>query len=210
MEWYSYNKGSKSLVSDRYFAGCRHSRYYINSSGQLRRRVYFQPRQLGWEDELAWRLGLLEQVLDRGQGIVMFNQVWPLDHQIRDRIEGKSSRNIYMYREDKYAQLSSFVIAKSTGQWVKYREDQDQGVVDDIDSKYLDQQIHAYREWDSIDKTGGEIVKYEDINFVQGVELPLRQNRDHASRLSSNMLKEIELRVAKYRNWESCVNSMVS
>jgi len=198
MQWYTcIHRGRQYVVTD-HIPGCRHSRYYLDSQGYIRKRVYFTPRVNTVQQEYQWRVSLLES-MNPQQVLVMFNQVWPLDHSIRQRLDSISDRIIYLYREDKRAQLGSFVIAKSTGEWVRYHEVvSDIGVVPDIDLSYLREQIIAYRVWEGIDRGSHEVICYEHILFVSRPGLPVRQNLDYRSRLSDCMWEEIDRLVSQH------------
>jgi len=196
-----YYKSSSGIENHHsYFDGCFYKDYYIQDE-ILSIRDVFEKRSRSPRDEEAYLIDMLDNYNDK-RIIIMHNHVDPIDESIRKHLSDTAYRNIYLYRKDKRAQLSSYAIALSTKQFVAFKPSQiSTGIVPDIDAISLVRLIDRIKIWDSLEKE--ESIAYEDITFIEIPGLPIRQNHNHRNRLSDKMNNIIDELVSEY---EYCKN----
>lgn len=182
-----------------YEDGCFYSEHYIQDGVILDKEIY-DRRTRSLDEEEQYRISLFDQYTSP-RTIIVHNHVDPISEHVRQKLTEIADKNFYLYRKDKRAQLGSYVIASSTRQFVQFNDEQQTGIVNDVQPNLLENLIHRIRVWDSLTKnldSKSEIIAYEDINFVHTKGFPKKQNLDYRQRLSENMLNLIDSLVAEY------------
>jgi len=181
-----------------YEPGFFYTDYFINS-GEIQSRKIFAQRTRSVEEEEQYLISLFNSI-DVNRVSIMHNHVAPMNMDIRDRLLNyPNSKNIFIHRRDKRAQLASYAIAMATRQFAIFNKSLlSDSVVPDIDPTSLYNLIDRIKVWDSLEKQN--IIAYEDINFTDINGAPLKQTRDYKLRLSENMLSIIDTIVSEYEN----------
>jgi len=132
-------------------------------------------------------------VLDMSEhnNIVFHNHVSPLDERIREHLTRIAHTNVYLYRRDRRAQCASYAVAYSTKVFTQYLETLQPELIDTVHIPSLRNLITRIKFWDSCTKYGPTLA-YEDIDFVHGENLPVKQLRDYTAVLSARALSTID------------------
>lgn len=169
--------------------------YFLEDGAYTSRKV-FGKRERTVEEEEQYRLGLIEK-LDLSKTHIIRNHVSPLSESIRKRLLEIGQKNFYTYRKDKRAQLASYAIAFASKEFMLLDENKrTDDLVDDIDTAPLEQLIERIKVWDKLEKE--EVIAYEEMPFQDILGFPVKQNKNHYSRLSNRMIMLIDKLVSKY------------
>lgn len=120
------------------------------------------------EYEEAYRIGLLEKINLEKYPYFLHQHVQPMNKDTYFYLKNKATRNIFIYRENIVNQLASYVVAMHTQIFHKTINQTVNPVTDaSIDISILDSLYDRIIYWHNLDKSGCEIIKYEDIDFAK-------------------------------------------
>jgi len=199
MDMYHKEENGKIFNLHEYENGFYYKSYFIKNKILTFEKVY-EKRIRNIIDEENYLINLLDS-LDLEQTYIFHNHVAPINPNILEKLTEMAVKNIYIYRKDKRQQLASYAIAYSTKQFALFNPQANSvGLVNDINKSVLENLVNRIKIWDSLTKNG-EIVSYEDSLEIS-VPVPVyKQNVDHKTRLSENMLNIIEILAKEYENY---------
>lgn len=178
-----------------YFDGCFYKDFYIEN-GILKTEKVYNVRGRTVDEEEKYLQSLLHKIDASKNNLVMHNHVMPIKEEIRKLLVGMG-RNIYIHRKNKREQLGSYAIAIATKKFVSFTgTDLSEKIVDDIDPNHLHNLMTRIKFWDSLEKDN--VVAYENIEFYNEQNLPIKQNINYRNRLSSSMLSIIDELAEQY------------
>jgi hypothetical protein len=181
-----------------YKSGYSHPHYYYDHLFQgIKKTNIYKERTRNIEEEESYRIELFEKHNHIKNPLILHSHFAPMSKKAYDYLYNKADRNIFLYREDFVAQMSSYALAYGTNIWkpvqnyVVYQNvDADEGVL-----KHLFERIAL---WHQIDKSGGEIVKYEDFDFnYSGDSMPTKQNKVSSFQQLSKKTQDVILTFEK-------------
>lgn len=118
------------------------------------------------EEEEAHRIKLLDQHNFKKYSIVIHQHVQPMTQAAYDYLKNKADRNIFLYRENLKDQLASYALSMHSKIFHRKQNDNVPIFSDvKVDKQLLKNLTDRVIYWHSLDKSGCEIVKYEDIKF---------------------------------------------
>jgi hypothetical protein len=204
--YYMISSDGKMFGLTDYEDNAYYLEYFIDN-GSINFKKVFEPRTRTVDIEEQHRFDLLKKYSSKNKTI-LHNHIDPINPEIRQYLMDMSTKNYYLYRKDKRAQLGSYVIAYSTKQFGQMIKGEFTDRVDDIDPKVLENLVDRIKTLDTILENlkdfNAEIIAYEDIEFFETDGFPRKQNKDYRVRLSQKMLDLIERLVTEY---ESTKNS---
>lgn len=202
---YKLQKSESILNLTDYQEGAFFEEYSINKNKELVKEKIYSQRKRSSPDEEEYRLKLVKDLLDLKIPLVIHNHVAPMNPAIYQFLQQEASCNIYMGRRNILEQVSSYCVAYASKVFAQFSDENvsekmsniqvDVGVVKNLLSRI------AY--WDQLDKSRGEVVYYEDIDFGEHQEfktrLPRKQNLSSAmNKLSPASQRVIEELVREY------------
>jgi len=203
MNIYHHVDPETSIITNhhRYSPGVYYRDYYLED-GFLKIKKIFSPRVRSIEEQELYAVGLLPAVSNK-QILIMHNHVDPINPAVRSMLMS-IGKNIYIYRKNLRQQLASYAIAYSTKQFANFNNRQPStSLVEDIDSNVLHNLIRRIQIWDTLEKDNNQVIAYEDIDFIEIPNFPLKQNKDHNSRLSDKMKAVIDQLATDYERERS-------
>lgn len=172
--------------------------YHIENGVLASNRVY-GPRIRTVPEEEKHRIKLISDIDFESHDIVMHNHVSPINDDVYNHLLSLSSKNVFLYRKDKRAQLASYAIAFSTKQFILFNSEyKHKELVADIDRIHLDNLIKRIEIYDQLIKA--EEIAYEDIDFAKGSKYPIKQVDNYKVLLSERMLNIIDQIVVEYEH----------
>jgi hypothetical protein len=198
MNLYHYTENDKILNLHHYVDGAYYKKYSVKN-GMLIIKNEYASRHRTIEQEEQYLIELLYSLKDP-RTLIMHNHVDPINPEILNRLTELASENIYIHRLDKRQQLASYVIAYSTKQFSAWNKSAiSDEVVSDINPIVIENLMNRIKSWDKLQKNG-KIVTYEET-LEDSTPVPiLKQNTNHYSRISTNMIDLIERLVIEYEN----------
>jgi hypothetical protein len=196
MDIYHFIHNGKVINSHTYTKGSFYKDYFIDNGTIAFKKVFGEQIRSRNEEE-AYRIDLFNQITS-DIPLILHNHVAPINDQIRQHLINIAEKNIYIYRKDKRAQLASYAIALSSKQFAQFSDEEETGIVDDINPVPLENLISRIKIWDQLPKQ--QVIAYEDIEFFNKYNWPKKQNKDYRVRLSDNMISLINSLVSKYEN----------
>jgi hypothetical protein len=170
--------------------------YYVEN-GTLLNKIARGKNKRTLEEEEIYRTELLKLIDFQKQNIVMHNHVWPIRAEAYSYLLENTETNIFIYRKDKFAQLASYAIAFSSKIFMLFsQKDQITTSVSDIEIQHLENLITRIKKYDSLVKSIE--IAYEDIDFKEIPNFPVKQTLNHRNLLSKNMIEKIEILVKNY------------
>jgi len=150
---------------------------YDHLRQSIKKNIVNGERTKTVEQEEEYRISLFEKHNHIKNPLVLHSHFAPMSKRGYDYLFNKADKNIFLYRENFVEQMSSYALAHGTNIWkpraklpIFENVDANEGVL-----KHLYERILL---WHTIDKSGCEIVKYEDFDFnYQGNNMPIKQNK---------------------------------
>lgn len=196
MSIYFTDHNGIQLNHNDYIDGSFYNDYHIENGVLLSNRIY-GPRTRSVVEEEKYRIELITNIDFEYHNIVMHNHVAPINTEVYDYLLSRSTKNVFLYRKDKRAQLASYAIAFSTKQFILFNpEYKHKGLIADIDRVHLDNLIKRIEIYDQLTKA--EEIAYEDIDFSKGAQYPIKQVDNYKLLLSERMLNIVNQIVVEY------------
>lgn len=188
MNMYYYPKDNNITNHHEYFNGCFYKDFYVED-GLLKIKKIYRPRTRTVDEEEKYLQSLLNEIDFSKNNLIMHNHVMPIKEEIR-KLLTNMGENIYIYRKSKRDQLCSYAIAIATKSFVSFTKTHlPETIVNDIEPVHLYNLMTRIKFWDSLEKNN--VIAYEDIEFYNGKNLPIKQNTDYRNKLSNKMLNII-------------------
>lgn len=164
-----------------YSPGCYYNEYKLDYRKCLTTIQVYSERVRNVHEEEAYRLQLLSQYNQAASNLILHNHTSPLSDGIYKSLFDMADENIFIGRDDFVQQLSSYAVAYATKTFANFREKSENlGVNLYCDPAVLNDLTNRILYWHTLDKTGCQIIKYENIDFsaigTNGVNLPKKQN----------------------------------
>lgn len=168
----SYIKPNESDLVYKYDNNCYYINYQLDGlSKKITYKSVYGKRKLDSANEEAYRVQLLENTnLDKFP-IFISQHVMPMSKDTYYYLKHKADKNIFIYRENFIDQLASYVVAISTKKFQKINDTYTPVTNAEIDPGWLDDLASRIQYWHTLDKTGCEIIKYEDIEFDESIDI---------------------------------------
>ena len=196
MSIYFTNYNGVKLNHREYVPGSFYSEYFVDS-GKLSYRKIYGERRRTIDKEENYRLKLFDLIDINSQNLVMHNHVAPINKEVYNRLIGMTSKNVYVYRKDKRAQLASYAVAFSSKQFVLFKSEyKHKSMVSDIDKIHLENLINRIKIYDGLEKS--DEIAYEDMEFKPSPNYPIKQVNNYKELLSDNMINRVNDLVVKY------------
>lgn len=169
----SYLKVNEPDLVYEYDPKCFYMQYYLEPlRNKLMCRSVNKKRNLDSTFEEAYRIGLLEKTNLKKYPVFISQHIQPMSKDTFYYLKYKANRNIFIYRENFIDQLASYVVAIHTKTYRKTEKTKINPVTDaEIDLGWLDDLASRIKYWHTIDKTGCEVIKYEDIKFDDSISI---------------------------------------
>jgi len=153
------------------------SYFYDRLKESISTTLVYKERPRNAEKEEEYRIALFEKHNHKKNPVIMHSHFAPMSKKGYDYLFNKADKNIFLYRENFVEQMSSYALAYGTNIWKPRKDlqvyeniDADEGVL-----KHLYERILL---WHTIDKSGCEVVKYENFDFnYQANNMPIKQNK---------------------------------
>lgn len=198
MNMYYYLEKNSYKNIHEYKLEAFYKEYYLDDDKFIAIRKVYDKRKRSVEQEEDYLLNILEKY-NKEQKIIMHNHVSPINNVIKEYLLSVSNENIYIYRKNKRAQLGSYAIAYATKQFAAFTEEQKQfNIITTVEKEPLVNLIERIKIWDKL-KTNN-IIAYEDINFYDENNFPIKQNHDYKKRLTPESINLIDELVENYEN----------
>lgn len=168
MRGYGKNKLPDLLYQYEY--GARYDEFYIEPLGKkIQSKLIFDKRWRTVQQEEDYRIGLLEKHNFKKYPILLHQHVSPMTVKAYSYLRTKAERNIFLYRRNFIDQMSSYALAMHTSIFRKRGPNHVIPVLQDVtvDRQLLRNLSDRIKEFYLYDKTGCEVVYYEDINFSE-------------------------------------------
>jgi hypothetical protein len=160
-----------------YTSGGAYLHYFYDELKQsIDTKAVFQKRQRDSKDEENYRIQLLEKHNKAKFPLVFHSHVAPMTEHGYKYLFDLADKNIFLYREDIVKQMSSYALAYATKQW---KPTHIVTTYEDIEVSFdvLENLFQRILLWHKLDKTGCEVVKYEDLDFrTMTSHMPKKQN----------------------------------
>lgn len=168
--FHTYMKHNDKDLVHPYEQGCCFTEYYLDQlSKKISTRYKCSKRILNPVEEEAYRIGLLEKHNLQKFPILLSQHVAPMSRDTYEYLKNKATRNIYIYRENLLDQLASYIVASYNKNFVRGPNEKEIVVQNaSIDLQRLYEFYERIKYWHNLNKTGCEIIKYENIDFSQG------------------------------------------
>jgi hypothetical protein len=165
----SYIGDSTDLIYE-YDKSCSYIKYQLEPlSKKIVYRSVRDERKLNQNEEELYRISLLEKTNLKRYPIFISQHVKPMNTSTYLYLKNKADKNIFIYRENLVDQLASYVVAMSQKKFVLSENERPKPVHDaEIPLSYLEDVYDRIKYWHILDKSGCEVVKYEDIDFSLG------------------------------------------
>ena len=169
----SYIKTEESDLVYDYDPKCFYMHYYLQAfSNRIMHKFVYEKRNLDSTSEEAYRIVLLEKTNLKKYPVFISQHIQPMSKDTFYYLKYKANRNIFIYRENFIDQLASYVVAMHTKTYRKTEKTKINPVTDaEIDLGWLDDLASRIKYWHTIDKTGCEVIKYEDIKFDDSISI---------------------------------------
>jgi len=142
--------------------------YYLDSlSKKIKTKNVFNKRWRNLEQEENYRIELLQKHNLKKYPILIHQHVSPMSIKAYSFLRSTATKNIFLYRENFVDQLSSYALAMHTKIFRKQGPNHNVPVLKDVtvDKQLLINLADRIKNFYTYDKTGAEIIKYEDIDF---------------------------------------------
>lgn len=197
MDLYCKLKNGNILNYHEYSIGSYYHEYYLDSYGLLCSKKIYKQRTRDLLTEQKYRYSLIKN-MNINNNLIMHNHVLPIDEEIRQYLTGIATDNIYIYRRDRRAQLSSYTIAYTTKIFASFKQKPTYSNINTLPIEPVINLAKRIRRWDEIPKFG-KIIAYEDIDFNEDDGMPKKQVDDYASILSKYVLDQIDIILKEYK-----------
>lgn len=168
---------------------------YVLLDGKLSTKHINAPRTRSVNEEFEYRVDLIKLIKDN-DNLILHNHVAPIDESIRQYLSS-TYPNIYIYRRDRRAQCASYCIAYTTKIFANFRTPHQYDIIDEVPEIQLRQLVERIKRWDEIPKDG-DIIAYEDIEFVDTQGFPRKQVSDYTKVLSQDALARVDKILEEY------------
>jgi len=199
--YYYKDEGGKIYFLKDYGPGCFYNEYSLDTNdGLIETRVY-EERTRSPIDEEMHRISLVRKV-NKGHVMILSNHVSPINEDIYKELCKLADRNIYLHRKSIKDQLSSYGISFATKQFISFTEDYVPIKNINVDKRVLDNIAYRILVWHTLDKSKGEIIDYDSINFDQYVsdDMPKLQNKESAFEALDDETRNHILQLEEYVN----------
>lgn len=188
MNLYHFFVNGKVVNLDDYVHGSFYKDYFLEN-GRIVYNSNYSKRSRTIQQEEDHLLRLLDKI-NKEDNYIIHNHVYPISEKILDKLV-EIGDNIWIYRKDKVAQLSSYAIAFATKEFVRFNKNiqTDNTLIEIKDVEPLKRLINRIKIWDSLSKE--TTIAYEDIEFYELPGMPYKQNNNYADRLSANSIRLI-------------------
>lgn len=205
---YHYNIYKKEEDgSDRnvyiYSEGCRRDEFFIEND-EIKKTIVYGPHIRNADEEEHYRLSLLDKIDFEKTTTIFHNHIEPLGPGIYDKLFSLAPRNIFIKRNSLRDQLASFAVAFYTREFAIFKETTNSDVSNvRADHRSLTMLYDRIVKWEKLDKTGCEILTYEDIDFDDykknhpSDRFPVKQNKTSAFDKLSNQSKDFIMTLVK-------------
>ena len=189
----SYIKENEPDLVYQYDTNCYYTEYYLQPlSNRILHRVVRNKRKLDRIFEESHRISLLEKTNLQKFPVFISQHVQPMSKDTFYYLKNKATRNIFLYRENFVDQLASYVVALSTKKFQKTKNVEIEPVTNaEIDLGWLDDVTSRIKYWHTIDKTGCEVIKYEDIKFDDSIAIKKQHEVKPIEQVSSRTYDKI-------------------
>lgn len=186
-----------SISSDLRWSRGAHVDHLCAVDGIVKEHQLYSNRVVDIDKETERRLGIIKE-RDRSQTLIMQNHIDSTSSNVVEYCIA-NGRNIWIYRKDRRAQLASFAIAIATKKFTSYGG-RNQHVIDLTDTidRHLTRLIERIAIWDRYDKSGGELVAFEDIKFFERDGFPRDQNINVYDAITDRVAERIDKLVSDY------------
>lgn len=182
-----------------YQSGAFFQDFYFDGQGILRSRLNYCQRVRTPGQEAEHNLKLLKKV--KSDQIVIVNNHVPIEKNYFDRMLTLASRNIWIDRKNKKDQLASWAISMHSGTFTYFdRSHVFSDQVDIFDKKLLVDLVKRIKVWEKCDKTGHEVLSFEDLELYSGPGFPVDGNTNSWSRLGQQIKDDIMDLVLEYES----------
>ncbi len=174
---YNYMKAGYNDFLYRYEKGCAYKYYFYDKLKQtIQSKIVSKERNLNKAQEEEYRLDLLDKHNPNKNPIIFYNHVMPMSENSYKKLYDIADKNIFLYRKNIVAQLSSYALSYGTSQW---KPNPNKIVYENIqvENNILDNLYDRIIYWHTLKKENCEIVAYEDLDFdVYLDNMPKKQN----------------------------------
>jgi hypothetical protein len=173
----NYSKPNHTDWVYEFQIGCTYPHYQFDVLKKAINHFYKSGKRTKTPDEEEnYRIELLEKHDHNKFPVILHNHVMPMSKKSYEYLYRKADKNVFLYRENLVDQLSSYALAYQTTIW---KPKKNLPVFKDIktDEQVIKNLYDRIIYWHNLDKTDCEIVKYEDINFNDHLEIKIpKQN----------------------------------
>jgi hypothetical protein len=181
----SYYKPNFDNFVYQYENGCWYENYGLIANRKIQKLPPIHSKRIrNLIEEEKYRKSLIKKHNFSDYPIIMHNHVLPMNKEIYEFLHEKATKNIFIYRENFIDQLSSYAIAYQTNNFVEYKKKENNISNIHINYDILKNLTDRIIYWHKLDKTNCEIIKYEDIDFSNSNNLPIKQNNNSFDKLS--------------------------
>lgn len=174
---YNYMKAGYSDFLYSYEKGCAYKHYFYDELRQsIQSKIIVEERKRNRNQEENYRLGLLDKHNSNKNPIIFYSHVMPMSEQAYKKLFDIADQNIFLYRKNIVAQLSSYALSYGTTQW---KPNSSKNVYQNIkiENNILDNLYNRIIYWHTLDKENCKIIAYEDLDFETDLDnLPKKQN----------------------------------
>lgn len=147
---------------------CFYTEYYLDAlSKKILQKNVHEKRWRSQKNEEEYRIKLLETTNLKKYPVLIHQHVSPMSISSYSYLRSKADRNIFLYRRNTIDQLSSYALAMHTSIFRKQSPNHPVPILKDVsvDRQILNSLANRIKDFYKHDKTGCEIVYYEDIDF---------------------------------------------
>jgi hypothetical protein len=162
----SYQKHNSQELFYEYERGMFYKEYYLDSfTKRIQTRVVSNQRVLNSVEEEAHRIAVLDKNNLEKYPVLINQHVKNIATDTYHYLRYKANKNIFLYRENIVNQLASYVVAINTQKFVSNYTSNNIIKDAEIPGEQLYNLYDRIIHWHTLDKTGCEIVKFEDLDF---------------------------------------------
>lgn len=164
-----------------YIDGLFYDDYSLNDSGIVVSNRKYESRVRTVDEEEEHRRIIFRDYNADECTLIVHNHTSPLPNGIYEMLRDIAKRNIYICRNDFVQQMASYAVAIATKRFAKFSNSPEPNFSNlDAPEATLKELSNRIIHWDSLKKSNGEIIKYEEIIFqlnnCNNIPVPVKQN----------------------------------
>jgi hypothetical protein len=198
---YSYQKHYSQELFYEYQRGMFYQEYYLDHFvKQIKTRIVSNKRTLNAAQEEAHRISILDKHNLEKNPVIISQHVKNIATDTYFYLRYKATKNIYLYRENIVDQLASYVVAMHTQKFMSTYTSELPIKDAEIDIDKLDDLYYRITYWHMLDKTGCEVIKYEDLDFNTDSII----KRQHSTKCIDMVSEKMKEKILEYsENYKS-------